>query len=85
MSALSEEQAKLISKAVHETLFQIGINVDDQNSIEEFRKDLTHLREWRISVNEVKSKGMLFVLATVCSGLAAALWLGLKTFFIVNH
>lgn len=70
-----EEARALIREAVRETFLMLGVKVDDPIEVQ---KDFQHLREWRSTTESVKAKGMLAVVGVVVSGLAAALWMGLK-------
>ena len=71
----SEEARALIREAVRETFLMLGVKVDDPIEVQ---KDFQHLREWRSTTESVKAKGMLAIVGVVVSGLAAALWMGLK-------
>ena len=70
-----EEARALIREAVRETFLMLGLKVDDPIEVQ---KDFQHLREWRSTTERVKAKGMLAIVSVVVSGLAAAIWLGLK-------
>jgi hypothetical protein len=85
---------KAAIKAVTTTLKSIGIDVDDPIEAQkefylmrevsrmaadaEFRKDLEHVRAWRVSMDEIKSKGILAAMTIVFTGLLTAIWLGIK-------
>ena len=79
-----EELHKAIQTTVHETLFQIGIAVDNNIDIIEFRKDMDALRDWRLSVNAVKSKGLVAAIGIITAGVLAMLWVGFKA-AILGH
>lgn len=70
-----DEARALIREAVRETFLMLGVKVDDPIEVQ---KDFQHLREWRSTTESVKAKGMLAIVGVVVSGLAAALWMGLK-------
>lgn len=70
-----DEARALIREAVRETFLMLGLKVDDPIEVQ---KDFQHLREWRSTTESVKAKGMLATVGVVVSGLAAALWIGLK-------
>lgn len=73
---MTEEQLRaLVSSSVRETLLLLG--VDASNPIE-MQRDFQHLREWRLTVTRVKSKGVLTMLTILVSGTAAAFWVGFK-------
>lgn len=73
-----EEARALIREAVRETFLMLGVKVDDPTEVQ---KDFQHLREWRSTTESIKSKGMLTLVGIAVSGLAAAVWLGLKELF----
>lgn len=68
----------LVAEAVKQTLIQIGI--DHSNPIE-MQKDFQHLRAWRKSGQELKTKGMLALLGIFLTGFGGLLLLGLKEWF----
>ena len=77
MVALSAEDLQILVKAtVHETLANLGADAD--NPIE-MQKDFQHLREWRCTMNDVRSKGILTLVGIIVAGVCTALWLGLKS------
>lgn len=71
-------------KAVRHTFVTLGMNPDapieaqrDMAALrelrglvesEDFQKDLIHLRRWRKTIDSVESKGVLAVVALVCTG-----------------
>lgn len=70
-----EELKDVIKEAVDEAFTKMG--VDTTNPIE-MQADFKHLREWRLSMVAMRTKGMLGIMAIVLSGAAAALWVGFK-------
>lgn len=68
----------LVAEAVKQTLIQIGI--DHSNPIE-MQQDFQHLRAWRKSGQELKTKGMLALLGIFLTGFGGLLLLGLKEWF----
>lgn len=91
LEILAERAAE---QAVRNVLLQIGIDTGDPLEAQkdfylmrqvaqlasdaEFRKDMEHVREWRLSMDSVKSKGLLTIVGIVASGLLATIWVGLK-------
>lgn len=71
-----DELERIVAESVRQTLIQLGISTLDPL---EMQKDMQHLREWRKSMESIKSKAMLTTLAVFLSGVLAALWLGFKT------
>jgi hypothetical protein len=70
-----EEVKIIVAESVRQTLMQLGIASNDPI---EMQKDMQHLREWRQTMDSVKSKGVITITAMFFTGIAAALWLGFK-------
>lgn len=68
----------IVSQAVEETFLRLGI--DAKNPIE-MQKDFQHVRQWRKTGEEVKTKTLLTLLGLVITGLGTIVVLGLKSFF----
>jgi hypothetical protein len=66
---------EIITKAVCQTLSSIGVDVSDRNGL---KADLVHLRRWRISVEQAERYTLRAVITVLVSGIAGALWLGIK-------
>lgn len=64
-----EQRRQEIRDTVFETLFLLGIDTSTPKAIQEFRQDLTYVREWRESVEEVKRKGILTTVSFLVVGL----------------
>jgi hypothetical protein len=91
LSDLAEMAAE---RAVRAVLLQIGIDSADPLEAQkdfylmrqvahmaadsEFRKDMEHVRAWRMSMDSIKSKGILTAVGILMSGFLAALWMGFK-------
>lgn len=81
-------------KAVADTLTRLGIDPSDPISAQhdfaalrevrklvesrEYQADLMHLRTWRKSMEGIRTKGVVTIIGLVVTGLAAAVWIGLK-------
>jgi hypothetical protein len=63
-------------EAVLETLGLIGFDLDNRA---EMRADLAHLRRWRRSVDQAGSFGLRACITIACTGIAGAIWLGIKS------
>jgi hypothetical protein len=63
-------------EAVLETLALLGFDLDNKP---EMRADMAHLRRWRRSVDQAGSFGLKAFVTIACTGLAGAIWLGIKT------
>lgn len=77
-TAQKEELRILISDSVKQTLIQLGIASTDPI---EMQKDMLHLREWRKSMDSIKSKSVLTLITIAVTGSAAAFWIGIKDLF----
>lgn len=74
--ALDRESIReLVRETVTQTLVSIGVPMSDPI---ETQKDMQHLRAWRESMDSMKSKSMLTLLAIAVAGIAAMLWIGFK-------
>jgi len=81
-AVLEEERAArtdiaedVVLKAVATILTSFGIEEGDRV---ELRKDFTHLRSWRRSVEQAQSITFRIVVTTIVTGLVGAAWLGIK-------
>jgi hypothetical protein len=76
----AERHAKTVDdialKAVATVLTSFGMNEDDKH---ELRADFIHLRRWRRSVEQAQGMTVRAVVAVIVSGIAGAVWLGVKT------
>ncbi len=76
---MSEKELRtLISATVKDTLLSLG--VDNTDPIE-MQKDFQHLREWRLSTDAAKRKGVLAVVTVVVTGVLGAIAMGVKSYF----
>ncbi|UXO93739.1 hypothetical protein Pan1_24 [Pseudanabaena phage Pan1] len=71
-----EELKALMSEAVRDAFTKMGIDADDPL---EMQRDFQHLREWRVAVAAVRTKGMLTLFGVFLTGALGALWLGFKS------
>ena len=65
----------VVLKAVTTTLTSFGIDEEDRKEI---RADFQHVRRWRRSVEQAQSYISKVVLTVIVTGLAGAVWLGIK-------
>lgn len=88
---IAEEAAK---RAVKSTLIQLGIDVDNPIDAQrdffllreftklvsdpEFRKDLAHIRTWRMRTEGVTFKGILTTTTLLVGGILTTIWVGLQ-------
>lgn len=69
----------LVMKTVAGILTAFGINEDDKAEI---RADLIYLRQWRRTAEHVRRGWWLAATALLVSGIASALYLGLRALFV---
>ncbi len=75
-AALSRSETQmLIAESVRQTLIQLG--VESENPLE-MQRDFQHLRAWRKSGEEIKSKSILVITGTFVTGLISIIWLSIK-------
>ena len=76
----SERHAKTVDdialRATVTILTSFGMNEDDKQDL---RADFVHLRKWRKSVEQAQGMTVKSVIAVIVSGVAGAIWLGIKT------
>jgi hypothetical protein len=86
--------AEAAKKAVKETLLTLGIDADNPLAAQkdmmvlrevgdlimdaEFRKDMEHLRTWRVTLNGVKSKGLLTLVGLIVTGVVGLTMAGFQ-------
>lgn len=91
MRTIAEVAAKA---AVEETLVKLGIDVSNPIKAQqdfmvlrevgklvmdsEFRKDMEHLRTWRMAINDVKSKGLITLVGIIVTGSVALIVAGFR-------
>lgn len=85
---------RVAEKAVKTVLLQIGINVDNPIDAQrdfylmreagklasdlEFKKDIDHIRSWRLRTQSLTTKGFLIVFTMFVSGILTSAWLGFQ-------
>jgi len=74
---IEEEQRlkRVVKDALAEGLADLGLHVDDRK---ELRKDMQHLRKWRVLSDRVESSISRTVVVTIISGFVALVVLGFK-------
>lgn len=70
-----EDMEQIVEAGVQRALRDIGIMDSDPF---EMRKDFAHLREWRLTMEQVRNKGMGAATMMVISGFIALLLIGFK-------
>lgn len=68
----------VVEKTVRETLLTMGIDTSDPI---EMQRDFQALRDWRNSLNAIRSKGLMTLVGAVVLGAAGLIWVGIKHVF----
>jgi hypothetical protein len=69
------EIKRIVAAAVEETLIKIGIDPDD---LIEVQKDMSFVRDWRLSTSAVKRHGILVAVGVVVMASLGLIWLAIK-------
>jgi hypothetical protein len=67
---------EVVLKAVATILTSFGV---EEEQASELRKDFTHLRRWRTSVEQAEGLTFRIVVTAIISGVVGVAWLGIKT------
>ena len=65
----------LMEEAVNNAFVKMGMNVYEPI---EMQRDFQHLRDWRLAVKSVQSKGFLTIIGLLSASVVAAVWIGFK-------
>ena len=66
----------VVRTAVTETLITLGMDASDPMSLQQ---DMHFVREMRQTSEKLRSKGLLVMVGLLLTGLAGAVWLGIKS------
>ena len=80
--SMTEDQVRRIAaeaaaQAIKETLQRLGLEVEDPLQVQ---RDMQHLRDWRNSMERVKSKSLLTAVGIAITGFSALLMIGLRDY-----
>lgn len=75
---IKEVVREAVAEAVPETLLTMGIDPDQPL---EMQKDFVYLRDWRLTSEAIKKKGILAAVGLMVTGGLGAMYLGLKHYF----
>jgi hypothetical protein len=73
----AREIEEIVQRTVEQTLIRLGVAVDDPIEVQ---KDFQHLRDWRVSMDQVRRKSFLTAVTIITTGMLGALWLGVKSY-----
>lgn len=86
MRRLAHEAAEAgANKALHELFSKLGIDVDQQDSINQFRADLVYARKLRRTSEKLTMAALIAIVGALIPGLLTLLWLGLRSRFGVGQ
>lgn len=71
-----DELTEHTRKVIRDTLTALGIDVTQPIEIQ---RDFQVLRDWRKSMESIKSKALVTSIGIIIVGIAAAFWLGFKS------
>lgn len=71
-----EELTEHTQKIIHSTLTALGLDISEPI---ELQHDFRALRDWRHSIESIKSKALITSIGIIVVGIAAALWLGFRS------
>ncbi len=72
---LAHETAKA---TVREMLLTMGVNANDPEALLKMQQDFAYLRDWREAAGTIKARAFLTIVGIVASGIAAAVWAGMR-------
>lgn len=80
---MTDEQIEaIVERGIVKAFRDLGLHAgDDANAVFEVRRDLTFLREWRLTCEQVRSRGTLAVMSMILTAMTALLVLGARNFF----
>ena len=70
----------LIAKGVDQSFRDIGLN---QAEVYELRKDLTFLREQRLLCEQLRSRGLIYIMITLITAIVALITIGIRGWLYV--
>jgi hypothetical protein len=72
-----------VREAIEERLFTAGIDIKTDEGVKETRANWSFLTDLRNGTSTIRNTALVTVVTGIATALAAALWIGIKTF--VNH
>lgn len=76
----TEAEMRLIAQhAVDEAFTRMGMAAD--NPIE-MQRDFSHLREWRLATESMRTKSLLTLTAVLVTGVLGAIWVALREYLV---
>ena len=75
MEITQERIEQIIDRTVTTTMSRFGLDTSDPI---ELQKDFAHLRAWRESAEELKRKGLIYLLGIFITGTCGLLWVAFK-------
>lgn len=61
-------------KVIVSTFKQFGVNLTDDDAVENFRKDMEYSHAWRETIQKGTRTGLLTIMTVAATGFAAIIW-----------
>ena len=78
----AEEMERIASraaqKALREMLLVMGVDTNDPRAMIEMQKDFAHVRGWRISIEKVRTQGLLTAVGIFITFVSGTIWYALR-------
>jgi hypothetical protein len=72
----ADDVTDVVREAVHETLLTLGVDAAQPLDVQQ---DMHFVRELRAASEKIQSRGLLVLVGILVTGLAGAVWIGIKS------
>lgn len=72
---------EIVERAIVKAFRDLGIQGQSDDEVFQVRRDLLFLREWRLTCEQVRSKGTFALAGIIITAMTSLLVLGAKNFF----
>lgn len=76
-----DDMEDMMSRVVLKTLQGVGIHVQNDEAIEEFRQDMQYMRAWRKTIQKTTKTGWVTFVTVAVTGFLGVLWVALRIAF----
>lgn len=76
------DMEELISKTVLKTLASVGIHVQTDEAVEEFRKDMDYTRAWRKTIQRGTKTGFITMITVAVTGFLGMVVVGFRMWLL---
>ena len=77
---MREQLQDLITRGVDQSFRDVGLN---QAEVYELRKDLTFLREQRVLCEQLRARGLIYMMITLITAVVALVTIGIRSWLYV--